>query len=352
MESIYYVMCWACHRRCAHCYDDRFRPYVRDELEAVVEEARTHFPKIIANLPDQLSYETQGADGRLQRRVGRLILAGGELLLNPVRETVLYPALDLFKEKYGQDGARIILQTTGDLVTPEIVGTLLERGVWLISCAGMDEYHVGMERDRRAPVMDRLQQAFDAHGVTRVGLSVESRDWLVEPGPFYNIMGAEPGSWIGELWPRGRAWANVLSQAKMETNFCARQSGAKGFLNMGRRGSEVAIEPDGSLYPCCLKTQLPVGSVAEEPLTDILESLKAHPAFQALNRGRPDEMGIGHGVSPEAFRGTCQTTTPKGTPYENLCIGCDRYFEARMGPVIEALKAQRQAKRAAAGTSS
>jgi len=29
MESIYYVMCFGCHRRCKHCYEDRFRPYER-----------------------------------------------------------------------------------------------------------------------------------------------------------------------------------------------------------------------------------------------------------------------------------------------------------------------------------
>ncbi len=30
MESIYYVLSWLCHRRCDHCYDTRFRPYVRE----------------------------------------------------------------------------------------------------------------------------------------------------------------------------------------------------------------------------------------------------------------------------------------------------------------------------------
>jgi len=39
VESIYYVMAWACHRKCKHCYEDRFQPYVRDALEAVVGEA-------------------------------------------------------------------------------------------------------------------------------------------------------------------------------------------------------------------------------------------------------------------------------------------------------------------------
>ena len=43
MESIYYSISWACHRKCVHCYEDRFRPYVRDELKAVVEETRPFF---------------------------------------------------------------------------------------------------------------------------------------------------------------------------------------------------------------------------------------------------------------------------------------------------------------------
>jgi len=47
MESIYYVMCFACHRRCEHCYEDRFRPCVRDELAAVVAEAKANYARII-----------------------------------------------------------------------------------------------------------------------------------------------------------------------------------------------------------------------------------------------------------------------------------------------------------------
>jgi shikimate kinase len=40
LESIYYVLSWACHRRCRHCYETRFRPYVRDALRRVVDEAK------------------------------------------------------------------------------------------------------------------------------------------------------------------------------------------------------------------------------------------------------------------------------------------------------------------------
>ena len=84
MESIYYVLCWHCHRRCKHCYEERFRPYVRDELEAVVAEAVRNAPRIIANLPARLSYVEDG-----QERAGRIILSGGDVLTEPVRERVL-----------------------------------------------------------------------------------------------------------------------------------------------------------------------------------------------------------------------------------------------------------------------
>ena len=56
MESIYYVMAWACHRRCKHCYEQRFRPYVRGALDAVVEEARRNFPRIIDHFPERMRY--------------------------------------------------------------------------------------------------------------------------------------------------------------------------------------------------------------------------------------------------------------------------------------------------------
>ena len=56
MESIYYVMAWACHRRCKHCYEERFRPYVRDELKAVVAEAAANFPRIIDHFPERMRY--------------------------------------------------------------------------------------------------------------------------------------------------------------------------------------------------------------------------------------------------------------------------------------------------------
>ncbi len=344
MESIYYVMCWACHRRCVHCYDNRFRPYVRGDLEAVVAEAEAHFPAIVANLPETMTYRVPGDP---HPHIGRVILAGGEPLLEPVRTRVLYPVIDLLRAKYGPGGVRIVVQTTGDLVTEALARELLERGVWLVNCAGFDDYHVGMEGDRKRGLADKLDGIFTELGAERVGLSSQSkgRAWLDEDGPFFNLMGAEPGSWIGELWPRGRAWANGLSQAGMETNFCARQSGGWRFLNKGERGAEVALEPDGSLYPCCLKTKLPLGSVAEEPLEAILDSLRGHPVFEAINAGEPQRMGETLGWSVADYEARSHGHDPTGRDYANLCLGCDAFFEETMGPVLRDLRSQRLAGR-------
>ncbi|HBM87235.1 MAG TPA: hypothetical protein DD437_01705, partial [Rhodobiaceae bacterium] len=167
-----------------------------------------------------------------------------------------------------------------------------------------------------------------------------------EKGPFYFFFGAQPDQWIGELWPRGRAWENSLTKADMNTNFCARHSGGRNFLNHGMAGSEVAIEPDGSVFPCCLKTKVPIGNVAEEPLIDILESLKGHPVFEALNEGAPDRMGLSQGWSEEKFHQASHTELPNGTPFANLCIGCDKFHEEVMEPVIRDLTKKRRMARA------
>ena len=67
MESIYYVMCFACHRRCEHCYEDQFRPCVRDELAAVVAEAKANYARIIDHFSDRMTY----LDLATRRRMAR-----------------------------------------------------------------------------------------------------------------------------------------------------------------------------------------------------------------------------------------------------------------------------------------
>jgi hypothetical protein len=120
LEAIYYVMCFACHRRCEHCYEDRFRPYVRDELVTVVAEAKANYARIIDHFPDRITYldlADPAEDGTLPEKTGRVILSGGEALLDPLRAEVTYKVVERLTVKYGRrGGVKIVVQTTGDLL--------------------------------------------------------------------------------------------------------------------------------------------------------------------------------------------------------------------------------------------
>jgi hypothetical protein len=347
MESIYYVICWNCHRRCRHCYEDRFRPYAHAALDAVIAEAERCAPRIVEHLPPRMTYVER--DKPEVERIGRIVLSGGEVLSAPVRERVLHPVLEALDAKYHRaGGVRLIVQTTGDLVTPAIVEALLARGVWMISVAGMDDFHVGLEGERRVALSARLVALFEAAGMRAAGHRAPVRHWTEEDGPVYSFFGATEETWIGKLWPRGRAWANGLSRATLADNFCNAWSGGLGFLDHGLAGSEVSIEPAGAVYPCCLKTALPLGNLVEEPLLDILDSLRDHPAYQAINAGAPQRMGLAAGWSVERFEAACHTTTPQGAPYANLCIGCDHFHAEAMAPVLAEAAAARRRRRLAA----
>ena len=350
MESIYWVMCWACHRKCKHCYEGRFRPYVRDALEAVIVEAERNTQAVLANLPVRMTYRDindPGPDGTLPEKTGRIILSGGECLLEGVRQRVTYKVIEGLVARYaGQGGVKIVVQTTGDLLTAEIVAELLARGVWMISVAGVDDFHIGMEgAERQAAYKAGLEAMMTAHGMRQSGRVVSERSWLDDPGPLFSFFGATPDSWIGKLWPRGRSWENGLSTATLADNFCSRWSGGRNFLDHGHSGSEVSIEPDGAVYPCCLKTKLAIGNLTEERLMDILDSLQGDPVYEALNAGQPERMGLQAGWSVADFLEKSRTTTPQGKPYANLCIGCDRFHAEVMAPRVAAARARRMARR-------
>jgi MoaA/NifB/PqqE/SkfB family radical SAM enzyme len=291
-----------------------------------------------------------GPDGTLPEKVGRIILSGGEALLDPVRTRVTYPVIEGLVARYrGAGGVKVIVQTTGDLLTADIVRDLLDRGVWMISVAGVDDFHVGMEGEaKQAAFKAELTAMMQAEGMRPSGVSTTHRKWFEEEGPLFSFFGATPDSWIGKLWPRGRAWQNGLSRATLADNFCNRWSGGLNFLRHGHSGSEVSIEPDGSVYPCCIKTKLPLGNLTEEPLIGILDSLAGDPVYEAINAGKPERMGLQHGWTEDLFLAKSHTTDPQGRPYANLCIGCDRFHEEVLGPRIEAARARRLARRAEA----
>lgn len=332
MESIYYVICWQCHRRCVHCYEDRFHPYYGEELERVVAESRAAFPRIIANFPERMTFLDPAEvlpDGGFREKRGRIILAGGETLHKAVREPVLYPILETIHAKYRDaGGVEVIVQTTGDLVTDAIVAELLERHVDKITVSGVDAYHEGMESQQaRDALRAKLTRMFEKHGMipdSGAGpLPIEQR----RPAPAFSFFGATPGSWIGALWPRGRAQQNELSTADLSENFCNRWSGGLNFLEYRFAGSEVSVDPDGNVYPCCIKTKKAVGSLLDQPLHGLLERLAGDPVYEAISMGHPERMGIRRGWSVEKFLSKSAVTLPSGKVYRNLCIGCDSFHE-------------------------
>lgn len=350
MQSVYWVLTWACHRKCAHCYDDRFRPYVRGALEAVVREGRNAFERVLANLPDDMTWIDQAG----ARQPTTLILAGGELLIDGVREELFYPVLDAIRRRWPDAPPRLSMQTTGDVLKPEHLDEMLSRGVTTFAIASIDDYHVGMKGERKFRFMEEVRTLMDSRGVREVSLGGARSDRLKAPDPSararpgepsFLFFGAQPDLWIGELWPRGRAWANGLTQAGYSTNFCARWSGAKNFLYVHQAGSEIAIEPDGSIYPCCLKTKAPLGSLAEERLSDILDSVAQLPAVQALNSGDPEGMGLSDGWSREMFRSRSEAADGQGRIVANPCLGCDRFFEEHLSEQLAARRAERTGKK-------
>jgi hypothetical protein len=351
VESIYWVLTWACHRRCRHCYDDRFRPYRAPELHAMVAAQRSTARAVLAHLPDDFTYR-ETAGGVAHERRGRLILAGGELLIDGVRDELFYPTLDAIRERWCDAAPYVSMQTTGDVLEPRLIEEMLARGVGTIAIASIDDFHVGLEGDAKLALMDRVRAMMAPFGVREIDLGIARDPRLRAPrpregavdGPCFLFFGAQPELWIGELWPRGRAWTNGLSQATYATNFCARWSGGKHFLDHGAAGSEVAIEPDGSVYPCCLKTKAPLGNLTEERLLDVLDSLRDHPAFAAINDGDPERMGEAFGLSRADFHAAATQTDPTGRTVANVCLGCDAFFAERLGADLERIRRARLAR--------
>jgi hypothetical protein len=209
----------------------------------------------------------------------------------------------------------------------------------------MDDYHVGMEGDKKQQLADKITGMLLAAGVKDATALGERAERGKLAGPLFSMFGATDDSWIGKLWPRGRAWQNNLSKATLADNFCNAWSGGLNFLDHQYAGSEVSIDPSGDVYPCCIKTAHPLGNLVEEPLLEILDDLAGQPALEAINAGKPERMGLTHGWSVSDYIQASSTETPAGDPYSNLCIGCDRFHREVLGDLLEERRRQRRSRR-------
>ncbi len=243
----------------------------------------------------------------LPAEANRFILSGGE----PLAELPLL--LELLEEgRRRYPDARVSIQTNGDLLDAPTLDRLLATGLDHISIASQDGFH-----PRPAGKWEGLRALLGARGLCeqRVGDPAQRR----EAGtPSFAIWGSTPELWVGGLWPRGRAAKYGLAQAQPGHNFCARWSGALGFLDDGSAMQEVAIQLT-TAYPCCPGTVEPLGDLAEEPLAAMLDRQRGDPMWEALNLGDPEAMGLAAGVDREHARRCIDELG-------SVCLWCDEYF--------------------------
>ena len=291
MDSIYWVISRDCNQRCPHCYNDSAPGAAGLTLEQA-SLCVEHLPH-----PDDVS-------------VGRIILSGGEVLVWP---ELLFHALGRLAARYPR--SQLMVQTNGDLLDERTLDRLLDARVCRIDVSGMDRYHPKSTLQRR----DLLEGMFASRGMVEASTIAATAGSDAAKAPvLFAFWGAAEDLWIGPLWPRGRARSHNLSTAGPDTDFCGNWSGAKGFLEYRSAGSEVNIQL-ADVYPCCPMTCRPIGSLLAEPLVAILDRCAAHPAYRALNEGRPEKLGEYLGVDREH---ALSRTRELG----NHCLWCDEFF--------------------------
>ena len=269
-ETLYWVFTQLCNDKCGHCYNNSGPNGQRISDDECLQ--------IIANLPE---------------KIDKIILSGGEPL---AERKQLYLILDTLKKKYG-NGTKIMVQTNGDLMTSDILDTLLQKGIKGISIASLDRFH-----KHAGAKLDSLKELFNSKGLVDImpyhTVGVKSQP--IDPSwTTYSYFGANEEMWLGGNWARGRAFENDLWMKDPSHNFCAIQSGAKNFLG-GHTDviQEISIQL-WAINPCCPGTKYPMGDARCEKVVDVLNRMKTSPVFQKLNDGDPYKMGESIGLAEE-----------------------------------------------------
>lgn len=244
--------------------------------------------------------------------VGRIILSGGEPLAD---RKLLHAILDRIQEKYGQK-TQVMVQTNGDLLTPERLDTLIEKGVTRFDIASIDRYH----KNAGNRLME-LAELFDSRGVDGEDKDplIESDNYLTTKKLSWGYWGATEDMWLGGNWARGRAMQKNIWKKDPSHNFCNVLSGGVGFLT-GAEGipQEISIQL-WAINPCCPGTVRAMGDARTEKVTDVMDRVVDSPIFQKINEGDPIRMGESIGISAEYAQ-------KRTNELQNVCLWCDEFF--------------------------
>lgn len=293
IESVYWVFTQLCNDQCDHCYNTSGPQGDRISHEDCMA--------IIDNLPENM---------------GRLILSGGEPLAD---RKLLYAILDRLRERY-QGKVQIMVQSNGDLLTGEILDTLIKKGVSRFDIASIDRYH----KKAGARLMD-LAELFDSRNVNGDDKAplVNKENFLHRFPLSWGYWGATEDMWLGGNWARGRAMEKDIWLEDSKHNFCSILSGARNFLGgYDDIPQEISIQL-WRINPCCPGTVFPMGDARVDKVSDILEKVADHPVFKKLNEGEPYAMGEHLGISRKEAE-------QKGEALKNICLYCDQFFQENM----------------------
>jgi hypothetical protein len=289
-ESIYWVFTQLCNDKCDHCYNLSGPQGTRISEEDCMA--------IIDNLPDHID---------------RLILSGGEPLAD---KKLLYAILDRLHERYA-GRTQIMLQTNGDLLTGDILDTLIAKGVSRFDIASIDRYH--KHAGDRLLTLAELFESRGVNGDDRDPL-IEKDTYLVTQHPLsWGYWGATDDMWLGGNWARGRAMEKDIWKRDPSHNFCKVLSGGIGFLT-GSEGipQEISIQL-WRINPCCPGTLKAMGDARRDKVADVLARVAQSPVFQKINEGDPLSMGESVGISREFAEA-------RNEQLQNVCLWCDEFF--------------------------
>ncbi|HEY7162798.1 MAG TPA: radical SAM protein, partial [Acidobacteriota bacterium] len=229
----------------------------------------------------------------------------------------LYLILDSIKQMY-ENNAHIMLQTNGDLLTPEILDTLIGKGVTRFDVASIDRYHKYQGERKNA-----LTQLFKSRGMSDDDTDplIERETYLKKERISFGFWGATEDMWLGGNWARGRAIEKGIWKKDPSHNFCAILSGARGFLGgVEDIPQEVSIQL-WKINPCCPGTLEPMGDARTEKVSDVLSRISTSEIFKRLNEGDPWKMGESIGISEDYAKSRTQQL-------QNICLWCDEFFKS------------------------